>query len=231
MTTTDEHLRIIDMVGAGQISADEAAQLLDALNENDDELDGLEAETSQIDAPMLMGDPEGDELPFEDEAASDEAYELPPPPPSFRKWRRYWIAPFSIAMLFLLLSAFWMASAYNRSGIGFWFLCSWVPFLISVGAAAFAWGSRTSPWLHLRVDQAGTDWPRKIAFSFPLPLGLATWAVQMFGHRIPQLGKARFKKDVLEGLIGGLRHHASPETPLYIEVNEDDGERVFIYIG
>jgi hypothetical protein len=228
MATKTEQLHIIDMLERGQITAGEATQLLDALADDDflesgeeieQEFDGANPANPEMFTP-------------EPEAAPEEPLPEPPSlPPELRRWRQYWLGVFLIALGALVLCTFLMYQAYSSSGYGFWFFCSWVPFLLSVGAVALAWQSRTTPWLHLRVQQAANEWPRRISFSFPLPLGLVGWLFHNFGHYIPQLERSGLDTDQIDKLIYGLKDYTSPDNPLYIEVDEEDGDRVLIYIG
>ena len=94
-------------------------------------------------------------------------------------------------------------------------------------AIAFAWISRVSLWLHLRVQQAPGEWPQQIAFSFPLPLRLAAWFLRIFGRYIPNLQDQR-----LDEIILAVGRSASPDNPIYIQVDEgESGEKVEIFIG
>lgn len=229
MTTQDERMHILEMLEQGKLSAAEATQLIDALLEDDllesgevDESDNTEFGTAD---PVLE-----DTLDFE-YSEFNPPPEPPEIPPEMRKWRGYWLGLFVVSMGALLLSTFLMYQALQSSGYGFWFFCSWVPFMLSVFFVALAWQSRSMPWLHLRVDTGQNEWPRRIAFSFPLPLGLASWGIRTFGHWIPNLEQSGFSSQDLGKIIYGLQDYTSPDNPVYIEVDEDDGERVLIYIG
>lgn len=250
MATYNERKHILDMLESGTITPEQAATLLDALVDDD-----------LLEAPRLQQPAEADDEngfaagdwqaetqePLEPDWQAEEDwqaevdYELPPQdeplpeppqiPPEFRKWRQYWLGLFVVSMGLLLFSSFLMYRALESSGYGFWFFCSWIPFFLSVAVVALSWQSRTMPWLHLRVDQAPNEWPRRIAFSFPLPVGLAGWALRTFGHYIPNLENTGLSVNDMDKLIYGLKDFTSPDNPLYIEVDEDDGERVLIYIG
>jgi hypothetical protein len=120
-----------------------------------------------------------------------------------------------------------MLWAYQASGLSFWFGCAWLPFLLGLAVMVMAWGSRTARWLHLRVQQRPGEWPRTIAFSFPLPLRLTAWFLRSFGPYIPQL-----KGTGVDEMILALGRTTGPTSPLLVEVEEgENGERVQIYIG
>lgn len=235
MATYNERMHILDMLESGKITPQQATILLDALAD-DEALETPLLEQPAPEEPEPAGAPSGSAGPesARDYTAADSDEPLPEPPeipPEMRKWRQYWVGLFLISLGALVLFAFLMYRALETGGYGFWFFCSWIPFLLSVAAVALAWQSRTMPWLHLRVDQAADEWPRRIAFSFPLPVGLASWGLRTFGHYIPNLENAGLSANDLDKLVYGLKDHTSPANPLYIEVDEEDGERVLIFIG
>jgi hypothetical protein len=228
MAIEDEKLHVISMLEQGKISAEEAAQLLEALRDDDLLENGGLLESGE----QLPLDEDTEVFAETGEAYTEEPLPTPPElPPEMRRWRNYWVGLFLIAFGALMISTFLMYRAIDSSGYSFWFFCSWIPFLLSVGAVALAWQSRSAPWLHLRVDQAKDEWPRRIAFSFPLPLGLASWAIHNFGHYIPALDRTGMDLKEIDKLIYGLKDYTSPDHPLFIEVDEDDGDKVLIYIG
>jgi hypothetical protein len=142
-------------------------------------------------------------------------------------WRRWWMIPMWIGVGITVIGGLFMYLALRASGIGFWFGCAWLPFLLGLAVMALAWGSRTARWLHLRVQQKPGERPQKIAISFPLPLRLTAWFLRVFGHRIPGL-----QNTSVDEIIMALGETTSPETPFYLEVDEgEDGEKVQIYIG
>jgi hypothetical protein len=152
----------------------------------------------------------------------------PPEPfdPSQLKWRNFWWIPMWVGMGILIIGAILMYAAWNASGFGFGFACTWVPFLLGVAVVALAWSSRTARWLHVRVHQKPGQKPEKIAISLPIPLRLTAWFLRMFGDRIPNMQGTSLDEVIL------ALDATSPDAPFYVEVNEgEDGERVEVYIG
>lgn len=229
MAGFEEREKILNMLEAGQINSDQAARLLEAVR-TDRRPEAAPSDPSHMVPDMQTPAAEVASLEL---TASDDPDPAPPSaiPPEMRRWRRYWIGVFLAAMGGLFLSVLWMYWALEARGYGFWFFFAWLPFLLSAAAAVMAWQSRTLPWLHLRVVQASDQWPRRISFSFPLPLGIAGWALRTFGHRIPGLDQTGLDFEETDRLINGLRVYTSPDNPLFIEIHEGNGEYVLIYIG
>jgi hypothetical protein len=118
---------------------------------------------------------------------------------------------------------FWV---YQATQISFWFACTWLPFTFGVALIFLAWGLRRSRWLHVRIHQGQDEWPRQIAISLPLPLGLAAWFIRTFKSWIPGMAHTNIDQ-IIEGVSS-----ISSEEPFYIEVDEgEDGDRVEVFIG
>jgi hypothetical protein len=148
-------------------------------------------------------------------------------PADANKWRQWWIIPLWVGVAITVSGGFLMYWAQQSAGIGLWFLCAGVPFLTGVAVMALAWASRSAPWLHLRVQQKPGEHPQRIAFSFPLPIRPTAWFLRNFGGRIPQL-----KDTSLDEVLLAVGESTSPESPIYIQVDEgDEGEKVEIFIG
>ncbi|MBN1145935.1 MAG: hypothetical protein JXA78_01665 [Anaerolineales bacterium] len=144
-----------------------------------------------------------------------------------QKWRRWWMIPLWIGAGVTALGGALMYWAMQASGMGFWFVCASLPFALGVLILALAFQSRVSPWLHLRVQQAPGEWPERIAFSFPILAQPMIWFLRAFGRYIPKL-----EQTSLDEVILAISETTSPETPIYIQVDDDeDGEKVEIYIG
>ncbi|MBS1250947.1 MAG: hypothetical protein MAG431_02546 [Chloroflexi bacterium] len=213
MTSNQERAQILAMIEAGTITPEEGQHLLAALGDVQEDATAHEV----LDAVEIPKD--GEPRLGEEETAPS------PDPEGMRKWKRWWMIPLLIGAGVTVLSGFLMFSAWS-SGAGFWFICSWVPFLLGTAVLALAWGSRTSPWLHLRVQQKPGQKPESIALSFPLPLRFAAWLLRTFGRFIPHMDAT----DLDEAIIA-LHESATEDTPLSINVDEGEGgERVEIFI-
>jgi hypothetical protein len=200
----EERLRILEMVQAGEISTDEAATLLVALGE------------VEMEAPATV-----------EVVEAEEATE-PPPLPEIQgaRWARFWIYPMMAGGVVLILGALVMALVYAADAARGWLVCGWLPMLLGLGVVLAALWSRGATWLHLRISE-GEEGRQKVAFSFPLPLTLAAWAVRIAQPFVPQL-----QDTGVDDVILALREGRKRNEPLFIDVqDEEDGERVQIYIG
>lgn len=251
MDDKSEHMRVLEMIESGKISVEEGLSLLAALGDTDeliiDQPDYLTAKASLVEeipgtpdfsppipppSPVLIESP-GVQADKEYEAASAAPEILVDKPAAglpldAEKWRRWWVIPLWVGVGFTVLGgALLYAAVQAANGVNFWFFCASVPFTLGLLAIILAWQSRTSPWLHLRVQQAPGESPQRIAISLPLPIRPAAWFLRTFGHRIPAM-----KEQALDEVILAVGNNASPENPIYIQVDEgDDGEKVEIYIG
>jgi hypothetical protein len=234
MPTDSERTKILEMIADGTISAEDGVNLLDAL----DGISELAAETPVSEENTQASLPESDhEIPDDFGVADDgvlepdEIYQPdpmpnPPDPEEIKKWKRWWVIPMWIGVGITVIGGALMFSAYAARGIGFLFACAWFPFMLGVLVMAMAWGSRTAPWLHVRVHQRPGASPQKIAISFPLPIRLAGWGLRTFGHYIPNMDGVD-----LEGVLLALKESSKEGTPFFVDVDDEDGERVQVFIG
>lgn len=244
MDDNGERMRILELIDSGQISAEEGVRLLAALPgveeaaetatsspvEDFVEISAAEnSETTAWKASAASG--AYDNVGSTDEWAQAADAEVLPDskPPDFERWRGYWTIPLWIGVGVTVVGGLLMGWAVQASGVGFWFVCATIPFIIGVLVMFFGWQSRNARWLHLRVQQAPGERPQRIALSFPLPVGLSAWFIRTFRNRIP--GMENVPQDV-DQLLYAVRDGTNPENPIYIKVDDDeDGEKVEIFIG
>lgn len=231
MTEKNERIEILEMIESGVITATEGARLLQALDTDDRLESGKDVESVFSASDEDVGT-EGGTKPEQDVegagAMSGEVLENVFEP-EIEKWRRWWMIPLWIGVGITIIASLLMFWAYQSSGFNFWFACSWLPFLLGVAIMAMAWGSRSARWMHLRIQQEPGEWPRTIAFSFPLPLHFAAWFMRTFGRFIPKVNEMGIDFDQL---IQVFETSTTPETPFFVEVDEgENGETVQIYIG
>lgn len=207
--------KILDMVEQGQITADEGLRLMNAMNA------GSASQRPQADSF------DGDvafvpEYPSEGRTSNIPAEEMA----RMKQLKRWWLLPFGIGLVILLLGAVWMYMGYSNAGFGFGFWLAWLPFLLGIAIVAVSFNARKGVWLHLKVTQAPGEWPQHIRISLPMPLNLAKWFFSTFGDRVVGL------KDQSIGDFPTILETLSPEEPFYVHVNDDQhGEEVEIFIG
>ncbi len=151
--------------------------------------------------------------------------ETPAFDPRAKKWSAWWRIPLGIGVVLTILTGLLLYSIYSAAGFNFWFACAFIPFLISVAIMALAWASSRAHWIHVRVHQRPGERPQNIAISLPVPLSLMGWILRTFRGKIPGMQGINADEMVL------ALNHVSPEKPFYVEVNEENGERVEVYIG
>ena len=143
------------------------------------------------------------------------------PPQVPRRWRAWWLIPFSIG---LGLTA---AGAGVATLGGWWWLCAGLLLLIGIPLLTLAAATSRSPWVHVRVDTGKESWPRRIAISLPLPIRFTAWALQIFGPRVKGLDQT-----AIDELLVALNEGVFSEGPILVEVDEDTaGEKIQVYLG
>lgn len=234
-----DYMSILKMIEEGKISPEEGTKLLQSVGSNeennfDSKLDTLaileKIESGEISATTginLIGENNWDSREFTDTennfngglnqdhfSISEEELE---------RWKRWWTLPLYIGLGIVIISTFWLNAAYQNSQYGFWFFCSLIPLLIGLLLISLSWGTRTSPWIHVRVKGE----KERVAFSIPAPIGLTGWMLRNFGHFIPQL-----EKTSVDEILLALENTSKQNAPLYVQVDEGDkGEHVEIFIG
>ncbi len=214
----DERRQILAMIENGTITAEQGLELMKAIGD-ETEKDALPDAVGREHAgsagqPGQAFAPQPEDGPHSFEA------------PNAKKWRAWWWIPMAIGVAITVLASVMMYLSIRSSGYGFWFACSWFPFLLGVVVMALAWTARTARWMHVRIQQKEGEKPQRIAFSLPIPLRLTAWFLRTFRGHIHGMENTNFDEVVL-----GLEH-LSPDEPFHVEVDEGpDGERVEVYIG
>ena len=200
--------KILDMLDAGQISADDAARLLDAISS-----EPAADEQSEEDAAPAAGDAD-EVLPGTLDAVA-------------ARWRRYQWIPFAISVSVLLIASWGMWEVHRAAGgrITFGWVVLLLVVLASLGATVLSAWIVNAPWLHVRIS--GSD-GKRLAISMPIPLGLLDWGLRIAerfaGEDVsPYLGASA-------EMLHSMRQAGGARQPFDIRVDEGD-ERVQVYIG
>ena len=206
--SSEERRKILQMVHDGKISAEQAATLMRALEEDSPEpkVEVLETGSSsdgeRTDAPEF-------------EAIKERAH-------------HFAMIPLWIGVVIAVLSAWGIYAVQQSMGVNFWFFCLLVPFLFGVLLIALGAGSQNAKWIYVNVDRHNArDWPRNITLGFPLPLGLTAWFLRTFGQYIQGMEKTN-----VDEIIQVLDATGTSDAPLIINANDnEDSEQVQVYIG
>jgi hypothetical protein len=238
-----EQLEILNKIENGEISPEEGARMLEELSSGGKKVKAADAldqmsilnriESGEISPEegirLLQSEIEGIEIidpPSKRERINDDFPRETPPRISeeeMNKWKNWWTYPLYFGIGVTVLSAYWMNSAYQNSGYGFWFFCSWLPLLVGVALMALSWHSQGGTWLHVRVNSKR----QRVAISLPLPLGLTAFIFRNFGHLIPHMNNTS-----LDEIIVALKETTESGSPFHVHVDEgEDGEQVEVFIG
>lgn len=208
--SSEERRKILQMVEEGKISAEEAASLMRALDDDEgdgeDEIEVIETGTGH--------NYERTEAPEFDQIKS--------------RARRFALIPLWAGILFTVLSAWIIYAIQQNAGANFWFYCMILPLMLGVLLIALGSGGRSSRWIYINVDRRDAkpgDGPKHITLGFPLPLGLVGWFFSTFGHNIQ--GMSGGKGRAIAEMIEATKHS---NEPLMVNVDDDDAH-VQVYIG
>lgn len=202
--SADERLHILAMVAQGTISADEAETLLAALDA----------------APP-----------------SDEAEIVVPPPkkkkrkrkadisPDMDRFRRYWEYPFLAGIIIFGLAGM-CATSTSYGLIAF---CGWSVVVVGALLALIGWGSQWSPWVHIRIrEHDGT----RIALSLPLPVKLFGGLLNVASTIIIRhVDRATADNIEMAASFLALLDDNPSDEPITVDVVDEDGDQVQIFIG
>lgn len=206
--SAEERRKVLQMVQDGKISAEQAATLMRALDE-----DPAEPEIEVIDTDPGFGREQTDSPEFE---------------AIKRRARRFAMIPLWIGVVITVLSAWGIYSVQQSSGLSFWFFFLMIPLFIGILLIALGAGGQTSKWLYINVDRRNADdGPRNITFGFPLPLGLTAWFLRTFGRNIHGMRNTN-----MDEIIQLLDATGKSGAPLIINATDkEDNEHVQVYIG
>ncbi len=208
--SSEERRKILQMVADGKISAEEAATLMRALDE-----DTVAAEPHVIPA---------------ESSRSQERSEAPEIDEVKKRAFRFSNAILAVGIFFTVLFAWAMFAVQQSAGVNAWFYCLSLPLFFGILLIAIGAGSKSSRWLYVNVDRSQSkdkDGPKKISLAFPLPLGLAGWFIKTFRGRIEGL-----KNTNVDDVIYAISIAKNIADPLIIHVDDsDDGEKVQVFIG
>jgi hypothetical protein len=221
---SNESMEILSRVESGELDVEEAIKHLSGEKAPEKKLDILDQlEQGHIDVDEAIHRLEdvqfssiGDGQVVEDSIASADDVSAP------RKWRDWWLVILASSLAVIALAG-WLGTLS-----GWWWLCAGPGLIMGFVLLVIALASQNAPWLHLRVNTGQRTWPRHIALSFPLPVRLASWGLKTWGSRIPNLSDT-----AVDELILALEGNLSSDSPIYIEVQEDEstGESVQIFLG
>jgi hypothetical protein len=205
--SSEERLKILQLVADGKISADEAARLMHTLEET------VEEEIQVIETGSSMGGEGSDPSDFDKVR---------------RRAMRWAMIPLWAGVFLTILSAWGMYAIQQSRGVNFWFVCLGMPLFLGIVLIALGAGGMGSRWIYVNVDRTrARDWPKNITIALPLPLGLVSWFLKTFGRHIDGL-----KQTAIDEVIMAIAMTRTMKEPLIVNVDDGgDGERVQVFIG
>lgn len=206
--SSEERRKILQMVEEGKITAEQAASLMRALDE-----DSAEAPIEVLETGSAVSGERVDAPEFEEVK---------------KRARSFAMIPLWAGVFITIVSAWGLYSIQQRAGVNFWFFFLLIPLLLGVLLIALGAGGQSSKWIYVNVDRRQAhDGPRNITLAFPLPLGLTAWFLRTFGHTIRGMNNTN-----VDEIIQILDATGKSGAPLIINANDnEDGEHVQVYIG
>jgi hypothetical protein len=198
--------RILEMLAGGTITAEEADELL-AVLAADDESEPVTGE--------IVG------------AAEIQDAKPHSPPPDLSRFRRWWRIPLFVAIGSAIISGAGLALMYQSSEqvalLGL--MCIWSIFIIALFVSVLLLMARRSTWFYINVEERDGS---RFTFGMPMPLGLVNWSIKAARPFVSDKQAAHL--ETADAFVSVMKD--DPEaTPIVIDVDDEDGDKVQVYIG
>jgi hypothetical protein len=213
--TDSERQQILKMIEDGKITAEEGLTLMQALGDEPEDENALEVPAGD-EIPSFITEPGGE---AEGEKKTDPEFDR-----KVNRFRSLWTIPLWIGVAITVAGAYWMYASMQAAGFSFWFYCAWLPFLLGVLVVAVAFSSRTSRWIYVNVKQKPGETPQRIVIAFPL--SLVSWLMMFVKGKMPE-----HERGAMDEVMGAVFNSTKSTEPLMVDVEEEDGEHVQVYIG
>ena len=227
--SAEERKKILQMVADGKISAQEAANLMHALDEEvdtdaDSDKESAEANVEVIQHRAASGENSDTSRPEEEwkRATAPEFDQIK------ARAQRFALIPLWTGIFITVFSAWAIYAIQQRAGVNFWFYCMTLPMMLGVFLIVLGAGGRSARWIYVDVDRRDAkpgDGPQRITLGFPAPLGLVAWFFQNFGHIIHGMNRGK-----TEGIVEVINATRDSNEPLMVNV-DDENAHVQVYIG
>ena len=147
------------------------------------------------------------------------------PPPDMKRLRRHWEVPFFAGLVLLGVAGLCVSSVSNTLLL----ICGWSLFALAGSITVIGWLSQWSPWVHVRIHERDGS---RIAISLPLPLSLIDELVGLARPLVRRFTDAETAEnlDTAAALLTAFKG-APLDEPITVEVDEEDGDHVRVYIG
>lgn len=202
-------LDILSKVGSGELPLETASRLLNEI-ERVDETDGESPQQSEPEPiPVITGETVTNHV------------EKP-------GWAvLLWLVPLILGIVLTATTANSLYQKLSSTGMnsGFWFTL--IPLAIGIILIYLGWVLQQARWIHLEIQQPVGEKPERILLAFPLPFRLIGSFMRTFDSRLPQ----NVRRMDLYSVFESLDQQINQGEPLYVNVDDDDGTRVKIYIG
>lgn len=142
----------------------------------------------------------------------------------FSKWKIWSQLIFAVFVVLTTLSSVWIIQGWLARPWGWGFWLAWIPFGVGVLGMISLYDAH---WIHIRIQQPKGSRPQRIAISLPLPLRLSLFLYPLVSRWVPAQVKGQ---DVLV-ILRDLETSLTSKDPVHIQVDENNGEKVEIYIG
>ena len=213
--------QILEMLEKGTITADEAAQLLEAIARG-----GSRPEKRS--PPGGEEEPSGRHSTPSPISVDPDQVTLASIQPDAKRWDRVRQIPFAVAIVLLVISGWGLYVVSGRADgqLTLGWVAVLLLFMFSVLATAITLWMLRAPWIHVRIEERDG---KRIAISLPLPLTLARWGLQIARSYVDE--RTAGYLDTSTEFLKAMRQHPGKESePLVVDIDED-GQRVQVYIG
>lgn len=139
----------------------------------------------------------------------------------------FWLVPLISGILLTIFSSTWLYENYFSSGLNIKFWLTWIPFFMGVFMMYLGWELQRARWIHVNIKQPKGKSPQRIVFAIPIPFQFMGFILKLFKGKMP----ATVSGIDIEELLGTLDHQLKKDEPLFVNVVDEDGTKVEVYIG
>ncbi|MCW5876553.1 MAG: hypothetical protein KIS85_06685 [Anaerolineales bacterium] len=235
MLSPEQRLEILNRLERGELSTEEAAELLSGAQPSRKAAASPMEVLEQLERGEIDPGQAAERLGAASIASGRAEAEAEPTPlraevVNSTRRRTLWIGAIALGSLLAVLGGMWMRADLEDGSLGLAFVCAWAPLLLGVLLIVLGWVSRQGPWasVHLRSRKGSRHSRGIVDLDLPMPIGLTSQILKYTGRRASVSGIDLADMDDVLQALDEARKRGEVIT---IHANDDEGDVVDIQIS